>query len=272
MPAGPRRKPPAPRSRIAANTLGESKRGGQSHSTVPSGATRAEVWQSERKAYSAIGGNAETVVMRSSNGVGWSARGRSHGSIAPARRSALAFGVWIGEVSEVSTFSDTANERLHAQRQCAADAGSHSLGALDDGRDGVDQREVRERLREVAEVASAARIELLSVEVERRGVRQQLLAELAGALFLADLRERRNEPERADQERALLAVQAVVGLLGAVAEDQPMVVQLLGHREDRGAYARVVGREETHQRHEQRRCVERLGVVVLDEDPALVDA
>jgi hypothetical protein len=48
---------PASRSRIAPNTLGESKRGRQSHSTLPPGATRAQVAQSERKPYSAIGGN-----------------------------------------------------------------------------------------------------------------------------------------------------------------------------------------------------------------------
>ena len=46
---GPRRKAPAPRSSSAPNTLGESKRGRHSHSTVPSDATSAPVWQSERK-------------------------------------------------------------------------------------------------------------------------------------------------------------------------------------------------------------------------------
>jgi hypothetical protein len=40
---------PAPRSRTAAKALGESKRGKQSHSTVPPKETRAAVWQSERK-------------------------------------------------------------------------------------------------------------------------------------------------------------------------------------------------------------------------------
>ena len=49
MPKGPNRKPPAPRSSIAPNTLGESKRGTHSQSTVPSGATSAPVWQLERK-------------------------------------------------------------------------------------------------------------------------------------------------------------------------------------------------------------------------------
>ena len=39
--------------------LGESNRGTQSQSTAPSGATRAPVWQLERKPYSAIGGKGE---------------------------------------------------------------------------------------------------------------------------------------------------------------------------------------------------------------------
>jgi hypothetical protein len=41
------------------NTLGESKRGTQSQSTVPSGATSAPVWQLERNAYCATGVNGD---------------------------------------------------------------------------------------------------------------------------------------------------------------------------------------------------------------------
>src|SRR5437763_15744253 len=59
MPNGPNRKAPAPRSSSAPNTLGESKRGAQSQSTVPSGATSAPVWQFERNAYCAIGVNGD---------------------------------------------------------------------------------------------------------------------------------------------------------------------------------------------------------------------
>ena len=59
IPNGPSRKVPAPRSSRVPNTLGESKRGTQSQSTAPSGATSAPVWQLERNAYSAIGGNGD---------------------------------------------------------------------------------------------------------------------------------------------------------------------------------------------------------------------
>ena len=49
-PNGPSRKEPAWRSSSVPNTLGESKRGTQSQSIDPSGATSAPVWQLDRKA------------------------------------------------------------------------------------------------------------------------------------------------------------------------------------------------------------------------------
>jgi hypothetical protein len=48
-PRGANRNRPAVRSRSAPKVLGESNLGRQNHSTDPSGATRAEVLQSERK-------------------------------------------------------------------------------------------------------------------------------------------------------------------------------------------------------------------------------
>src|SRR3954449_12787621 len=59
MPNGPSRNEPPARSSSEPNTLGESKRGTQSQSIAPSGATKAPVWQFERNAYSAIGGNGD---------------------------------------------------------------------------------------------------------------------------------------------------------------------------------------------------------------------
>ena len=46
--AGPSRNRPAPRSSIAANTLGPSIRGKHIHSTLPLGATSADTSQSDR--------------------------------------------------------------------------------------------------------------------------------------------------------------------------------------------------------------------------------
>src|SRR4051794_41891431 len=58
-PNGPRRKQPASRSSSMPKTLGESNDGTHSQSIAPSGATSAPVWQSDRNAYSAIGGEGE---------------------------------------------------------------------------------------------------------------------------------------------------------------------------------------------------------------------
>ena len=138
----------------------------------------------------------------------------------------------------------------------------------DDVRDRVDQGEVGEGLREVAEVAARGRVELLGVEAERARVLEQPLAELAAAPALADLEQRRDEPERADQEGPLLAGEAVVGLLGAVAEHEAVLGQLLGDRQHRRAAALVALGQEADERDQQVRGVERLGLVVLGEDAA----
>src|SRR5689334_18133327 len=132
--------------------------------------------------------------------------------------------------------------------------------------DGVDQRQVGEGLGEVAQMAAALRLELLGVEVEPAGGGEQALAERPRPRALADLRERRDEPEGADQEAALLAAEAVVGLLDLVAEDEPVLGQLGGDRLDRGAHARVIGRQEAQQRDQQGGGVEGVGLVVLAKD------
>ena len=146
-----------------------------------------------------------------------------------------------------------------------------ALLRVDHVQDGVDQRQVRERLREVAEVPAAARVDLLGVEAERARVREQLLAEVVRARELADLDERRDEPERADRERSLGAAQAVVGLGRPVAEHEPVDRELVRDREHRGPDARVVRRQEADERHQQHGGVERRGLVVLAEDAALID-
>src|SRR5262249_9201796 len=65
--------------------LGESKLGTQSHSTLPSRAISAPVWQSDRNAYSSMGGNgvsASTVRPRVSRLDGSAARARDASSTA----------------------------------------------------------------------------------------------------------------------------------------------------------------------------------------------
>ena len=87
-----------------------------------------------------------------------------------------------------------------------------------------------------------------------------------------DRAEGRHQPERADQEGALLARQSVVGLVGAVAHHEPVLGQLLGDRGDRVAHPLVGARQEAEQRGQQGRGVEGVGVVVLAEDAAVADA
>ena len=90
----------------------------------------------------------------------------------------------------------------------------------------------------------AAGIDLLGVEPQGAGERQELLAQLPGPVVLPDLDQRRHEPERADRERALLARQPVVGLLDAVAQHEAVDGQLVGDGEHRRPHPRVVGRQE----------------------------
>src|SRR5215467_12824719 len=83
MPNGPKWNDPASRSNRLPKMRGESKLGTQSHSTFPSRAISAPVWQSDRNAYSSMGGNgvsASTVRPLVSGLVGALARARDTSS------------------------------------------------------------------------------------------------------------------------------------------------------------------------------------------------
>ena len=74
---------------------------------------------------------------------------------------------------------ESAAKRLIEAKKFDADGGvtiSRAALALDDVHDCVDQGQVGERLREVAQVAAAARVDLLGVELQRAGVREQSTA------------------------------------------------------------------------------------------------
>jgi hypothetical protein len=87
---------------------------------------------------------------------------------------------------------------------------------------GVDQPDVAERLAEVAEQVAGIRVELLGEQADVVEVAGGSLEHGAGPPGLAGRGERLRRQERAQQERALLAGQAVrVGAdLRAVAVDQ----------------------------------------------------
>ena len=82
-------------------------------------------------------------------------------------------------------------------------------------------------------------------------------------LDLARERERLRQPERAQEERAFLALEPVVG---EVPVHEPVLVgePFLGGV-DRREHARIVGGDETHDRHHQVRRVEVLGAERLGE-------
>src|SRR5215218_3051455 len=112
---------------------------------------------------------------------------------------------------------------------------------------GVDQRQVSERLRKVAEMLSRVRVDLLGVQ--QQGTREG--QQLAGALVLTDLAQGRDQPERADGEASFLTRESVVGLLNLVAKDELMDSEFVGDGKDRLANALVVGRQEPYQRRQQ---------------------
>src|SRR4051794_14846149 len=142
----------------------------------------------------------------------------------------------------------------------------------DDPRRRLDQGEVREGLREVAEVPAGVDVELLGEEPQRRGDAQQPLHQVAGSLLLADDGQGGHQPERADQERALLAAEAVVGLLRAVAQDEAVLGELVGDRDDARPEAVVISGQETEDGRQERGRVQRVRVVVLAQHATLVDA
>ena len=70
MPNGPEAEVPGLAVEQEPKTLGESKRGTHSQSIVPSGATSAAVWQSDRNPYDAIGENGEGAAALASRVAG----------------------------------------------------------------------------------------------------------------------------------------------------------------------------------------------------------
>src|SRR5207248_5368500 len=146
------------------------------------------------------------------------------------------------------------------------------LLSLDNVAHRVDQRQMSERLREVAQVSATARIDLLGIQRQWTRKRQQLFAQLARADMLANLRKRRYEPERTQDERAFVAAEPVVGLLDTVAQHQAVLGQFVGDREHRRADAWIVGRQQAQQDHQQDRRIERSRAVVLDDDDPLLYA
>ena len=106
-------------------------------------------------------------------------------------------------------------------------------------------------------------VELLGIETEGRGDPEQPLHQVTGSLQLSHDRERRYKPKRADQERSLFSGKAVVGLIGAVAQDEAILGQLLGDGENRIPQAFIVMCKKLEAGRQQRRGIERVRLIML---------
>ena len=127
-------------------------------------------------------------------------------------------------------------------------------------------------MREVSQVPPGIRVELLGIKAEGRGDPEQPLHQVTCSLQLSDDRERRHKPERADQERSLLTGEAVVGLIGAVTQDEAVLGQLLGDCENSIPQAFVVMCEKLEAPRQQCRGIECVRLVVLAQHASVADA
>ena len=115
-------------------------------------------------------------------------------------------------------------------------------------------------------------IDLLGVEEQRARVREQLLAQRPGPIELPELCQGGDQPERADRERSLLAAEAVLGFLDPVPQHQLVLGELVGDGQDGRADPVIAGRQEADERDQRQRGVQRRGLVMLAEHPAVVGA
>ena len=158
-----------------------------------------------------------------------------------------------------------------ASRPAAARGSRAGGGAHEPKRDGgADQRQVGERLREVADHPLARRVVLLGEQADVVGQRRRSRSHQRVRVVEPPGRGvGRDQPERAGQERVLVAGQPVDAGLGAVAQQQPVAHQVLLDRRDGAEHPRVVAVEEADEREHQQRGVDLGGVVVLGEGVAL---
>src|SRR5712691_2602591 len=140
----------------------------------------------------------------------------------------------------------------------------HPAALAEDDR-GVDEREVRECLRKVSELAVRDRVVLLGEQADVVAQVEQSLEQLARLLDVALQREHVREPERARQEHALARRQPVLDLGGPVAQNESVDDQLAPDRVDGGDEARIRRGQKADQRHQEDARVELVRVERLRE-------
>ena len=137
-----------------------------------------------------------------------------------------------------------------------ATATRHSSSTAQDMR-GINQRHVRERLREIAQHASCARIVFLREQADivpqgRAGARTVARASSRWPIRCRQSASQnvqsRNTPSSRAAHRHCWS--------RAIAEDETILRQFALDRFDRAAHARIVRRQETHQRHHEQAGVE----------------
>jgi hypothetical protein len=99
--------------------------------------------------------------------------------------------------------------------------------------------------------AAALRVKLLCIESKGAGEGQQLLAQHASPVAFTHQGQGGDEPEGAGGESPLFAGEAVIGLLGPVAEYKPVFGEFGRDGFDSGPDPGVIGREEADQGHEK---------------------
>ncbi len=117
-----------------------------------------------------------------------------------------------------------------------------ALIRFDHVQDGVDERQVRERLGEVAEVTSRSSGRALRRRARARSPRRSTSRSSSRARSSSPISTsaETSQNEQTVKRPLALAVDAVVGLLGAVAVDEGSVGQVVGDREHRRADPLVV--------------------------------
>src|SRR5205814_1422451 len=107
---------------------------------------------------------------------------------------------------------------------------SHAAAVPRQRAGGVDDPHVAVRLRHVAQLPSVVRVELLGEQAHVVADVQDTLEELPPFVGLADEMQVVGQPDRADDEGALLAAEPVAAVVVVVAKDEAVLQQLVPHR------------------------------------------
>src|SRR3954467_11871943 len=135
---------------------------------------------------------------------------------------------------------------------------------------GIDQRDVREGLREVAQLAAAARVGFLGEQADVVGEAAQALEQLARLGAPAEQDQAVGEPEAAGEEHPLALGQPVERFARAIAQHEAVLRELALDRLDGAAHARVAAGQKARHRDEEQARIERARAVALHEAAALL--